>query len=81
MPHANELDPGYYITAKQCGLFADYCKATLYAKSGVFVHAFPHDKAGLAAQEMEEYLNKEEQSKNTPVHMNAHKTLHEMMRT
>jgi len=78
-PHA-PLDPGYYITAEQCGLFADYCKVQLYTRSGVFVHAFPHHEAGLAAQKMEENLNKETRFKHA-VHMNAHKTLHEMMRT
>jgi len=80
MPHV-PLDPGYYITAKQCKSFADYCKVQLYSKSGAFLHAFPHDEARKAAEEMTEYLNKEERFRNKHIHMNPHKTLHEMMRT
>jgi len=80
MPHV-PLDRGYYITSEQCGSFADYCKAELYSKSGAFVHAFTTDEAKKAAEEMTEYLNKEQRFENKPVHMNAHKTLHEMMRT
>ena len=80
LQYAPIFNSGYTITAQQCGNFADYCKTVLYAKSGSFNHAFSHGEAALAAQEMEEYLNKEDRF-TYHVHMNAHKTLHEMMRT
>ena len=80
MPEHEIFTSGYTITAEQCKKFADYCKKVLYAKSGSFNRVFSHDEAASAAREMEEYLNKEDRF-TSQVHMNPHKTLHEMMRT
>ena len=80
MPEHPIFTSGYTITAKQCQKFVNYCKKALYAKSVLFNRVFSHEEAALAAREMEEYLNKEDRF-TSHVHMNAHKTLHQMMRT